>query len=237
MKPLVSVMMPAFNAGAFIAAAIKSMQAQTYENWQLCIVDDGSQDLTFELARNMSHHDARICVERHHANLGCPSARNTCLKMADGDIIAKLDADDLHEPERLEAQVGMLLAEEVQLVTCEMTWLKGKIKMPRKVGPMIPKLYLTGKSNGPVCASIVAWKRVYDAAGSFKVDQLAGSDGDWNFRVVDAGFKWGHIPKHWYHQRRHPGQLSRRMHGMQRKVHEEARARANRKRQRNDQSI
>lgn len=221
--PLVSVMMPAYNASEFISEAIQSMQAQTYKDWQLCIVDDGSEDLTAEIAQTHANNDGRIIVDKiEHA--GCPSARNHCLQIATGDIIAKLDADDLHEPERIERQVMFLLDNPVDMVTCEMTWLKGNIKLQKNVGGMDAKAYIEGQSNGPVCASIVAWTRVYDEVGPFKTNQLAGSDGDWNFRAVVAGMKWGHIPQHWYHQRRHPGQLSQSMRGMQRKVHEEARA-------------
>jgi len=221
--PLVSIVMPAYNAGAYIDAAIRSIQEQTYKNWQLCIVDDGSTDLTADFAQTFANTDGRIVVERIlHA--GCPTARNVSLQIAQGDIIAKLDADDTHEPERIEKQVNYLLKNDVDIVTCEMNWLKGNLKLKKNVGPMRPGLYMTGKSNGPVCASIVTWRRVYDQVGGYDETQLAGSDGDWNFRAVLAGVKWGHLPSHWYNQRRHGNQLSQANRIMQRKVHEEARA-------------
>jgi len=222
--PLISVMMPAWNASWFISDAIKSMQAQTYKDWQLIIVDDGSDDLTKEIAQSHANNDSRIIVDQiDHA--GCPSARNKCLEIATGDIIARLDADDTHEPIRLESQVQYLLDCDVDIVTCEMTWLKGIVKLQKHVGAMDIDKYMAGESNGPVCASTVAWSRVYDVVGAFKTTQLAGSDGDWNFRAVVAGMRWGHLPYHWYNQRRHAGQLSQSMRGMQRKTHEEARAR------------
>jgi len=223
MTPLVSVMMPAWNASCYIGAAIESMQAQTYKNWQLCIVDDGSDDQTKGIAQTYANTDGRIVVDRiEHA--GCPSARNACLKMAEGDIIAKLDADDTHEIMRLEKQVKFLLDhDDINIVTCEMNWLKGHVKLAKKAGGMRQQAYMQGTSNGPVCASIVTWARVYDRVGNYVPEQLAGSDGDWNFRAIVAGLRWGHLPYHWYNQRRHSEQLSQLMRSTQRKVHNESR--------------
>lgn len=197
------------------------MEKQTYKNWQLCIVDDGSTDSTALIAS--TYKDSRICLKQiEHA--GCPTARNHCLEMAEGEIIARLDADDTHEPERLERQVSSLLKNhDIDIVTCEMTWLKGRIKMAKKVGGMDPRTYMSGKSNGPVCASIVTWKATYDRVGDFKPHQLAGSDGDWNFRAIVAGVKWFHFSNHWYNQRRHKDQLSNTSRIMQQRVHREAR--------------
>jgi glycosyltransferase involved in cell wall biosynthesis len=223
MKPLVSVVMPAYNAAAYIGDAIESMQDQIYKNWQLCIVDDGSEDNTSEIAQNYANLDGRICVDRIiHA--GCPTARNASLLMAEGDIIAKLDADDTHEPVRLEEQVNFLLTHDaIDIVSCDMTWMVNGVKTPKVIGGMDSRAYLAGKSNGPVCASLVTWKKIYDKVGGYVPHQLAGSDGDWNFRAVVAGLRWGHLPHPWYNQRRHGQQLSQRMRGMQRKVHNKAR--------------
>lgn len=221
-QPLVSVMMPAWNTSRFISDAIKSMQQQTYQNWQLCIVDDGSDDLTYEIAQTFLI-DPRICVTQI-LHSGCPTARNACLKMAEGDIIARLDADDTHEPERLEQQVNFLLEnDDSDIVTCNMNWLKGGMKLQKKTGAMIPRTYMSGISNGPCCASVVAWKRVYDLIGDFDSHLLAGSDGDWNFRAIIKKMRWGHLYGYWYNQRRHLGQLSQTMRSVQRRVHAQAR--------------
>ena len=218
MQPLVSVMMPAYNAYQFIGAAIVSMKQQTYENWQLCIVDDGSEDATSVIAQSAANHDGRICVDTI-LHGGCPVARNACLAMAEGDIIAKLDADDLQDPERLEKQVNHLLETDDDIVSCNMTWLTGLVKVQKKTGPMRAADYMSGKSNGPCCASLVAWRKIYDLVGGYEPRMLAGSDGDWNFRAIIADMKWGHLDGYWYHQRRHPAQLSQAMRVMQRQVH------------------
>jgi len=223
MYPLVSIMMPAYNASDYIAEAILSTQKQTYRDWQLCIVDDGSQDNTADIAQEFANSDGRIIVERQ-AHAGCPTARNMCLQMATGDIIARLDADDTHERIRLERQVNYLLDyDEMDIVTCEMYWLFETKKIQKPAGAMHVPSYMSGKGGGPVCASIVTWKRIYDTIGPFKTNQLAGSDGDWNFRAIIKNMRWGHLPFPWYNQRRHSQQISKRLHQQQRTVHEAAR--------------
>lgn len=221
-KPLVSVMMPAYNAGRFIGEAIASMQEQTYKDWELVIVDDGSTDDTYDLALVQSLHDSRIrVIGIEHA--GCPTARNSALYACNGDIIARLDADDVQKAERLEKQVELLMSrDDLDIVTCGYAWLKdGKI-IPKPSRRMVGEDYFAGK-GGPPCATIVAWNYVYEKVGDFNIMQLAGSDGDWNFRALAAGMNWDHITNPMYYQRRHPGQLSQFMRKKQRAVHEAAR--------------
>lgn len=225
--PLVSIMMPAHNAARYIEAAIESIQAQTYKNWQLCIVDDGSKDETHELALAKSFQDSRILVDKIH-HQGCPAARNACLAMMTGDIYARQDADDLSEPTRIEDAVQFLLDNKsYDLVSCGLKWLQGDKLLTRRTGPMIAGLYMTGKGGSPVCASIVCWEYVYRKVGGFDETMLAGSDGDWNFRTLAAKMHYGYIPKASYIQRRHPGQLSQAMRNNQRQNHEKSRKKHN----------
>jgi glycosyltransferase involved in cell wall biosynthesis len=222
MMPLVSVMMPAYNAAKYIGDAIASMQEQTYLDWELIIVDDGSSDNTYEIALEASLKDDRIrVIGIDHA--GCPTARNAAINACNGDMIARLDADDMQTADRLERQVNRLLSEDnLDLVTCGYAWLKGAKIIPRPSRGMVADDYFAGK-GGPPCATILAWCYVYEAVGPFETEQLAGSDGDWNFRALVAGFEWGHITNPMYYQRRHPDQLSQSMRRMQRAVHEAAR--------------
>lgn len=221
--PLVSIMMPAWNVGKYIKEAIESCQRQTYENWELCIVDDGSEDNTYDVAMYMSIQDTRIRVHRQpHGS--CPTARNTSLAMMTGDIIARQDADDLQDPTRLDKQVLYLLDHELtDIVSCRMYWLQGdKLKLQNALG-MIPDAYMVGKGGRPVNASIVAWKSVYDQVGGYKEHQAAGSDGDWNFRAILADMKWGFIDEPLYIYRRHPEQITKRLSVQQRATHDAAR--------------
>jgi teichuronic acid biosynthesis glycosyltransferase TuaG len=115
MSPLVSVLMPAYNAGRYVAESIESVRAQTLQDWELVVVDDGSADDTGEVVRRLAEADARVRYVRR-PNGGQAAARNTGLGEARGRLVAFLDADDLWLPEKLEAQIEVLERTGVDLV-------------------------------------------------------------------------------------------------------------------------
>lgn len=113
MSPSVSVVMPAFNAAPHIRQSIQSILDQTYKDWELIVVDDGSVDDTFAIASSFS--DARVrCLRRE--NGGQAAARNTGIKNAAGKVIAFLDADDLWLPEKLALQIDVLRRTDADVI-------------------------------------------------------------------------------------------------------------------------
>jgi teichuronic acid biosynthesis glycosyltransferase TuaG len=103
--PLVSVIMPAYNAAATIASAIDSVKRQTIEDWELLVVDDWSRDKTAQIIEDYSRLDRRIRVLRTERNSGSPAIpRNVATRAASGRYIAFLDADDVWLPQKLERQ-------------------------------------------------------------------------------------------------------------------------------------
>ncbi len=104
-EPAISIMMPAYNAEAYIALAIESALNQTFTDWELIIVNDGSTDQTAEIA--VRYVDDRIRLV-HQANGGEAAARNHALRLARGRWLAYLDADDLFLPEHLALAVDFL---------------------------------------------------------------------------------------------------------------------------------
>lgn len=225
MDHLVSVMMPAYNSAMWIGQAIESVLGQTYKNLELVIHDDGSTDDTLGIALSYAAKDDRVRVSGG-LHRGCPTARNRCAARCGGGIIARQDADDLQSEDRIAKQVQYLLDNrDKDIVTCRMNWLQGARLIPKRAGAMDANKYRNGLGSGPVCASIVAWRAVYDGIGVFDELMLAGSDGDWNHRALRLGFSYGFIDEHLYTQRRHPRQISNRMRSMQRKNHETSRTR------------
>ena len=105
---LVSVITPAYNAERFIPETIESVRSQTYTDWEMLIVDDGSTDGTGDIVARYA--DPRIRYIRHARTLGASEARNTALRNARGRWIAFLDSDDLWEPHKLERQLGFMAA-------------------------------------------------------------------------------------------------------------------------------
>lgn len=106
--PLVSIMMPCFDAESTLRMALASLHAQTYENWEAVVVDDGSTDGTRELLRRFG--DPRLRVERFESNRGRGAARQRGLEMARGEFLAFLDADDWLFPDKLATQISLMQA-------------------------------------------------------------------------------------------------------------------------------
>lgn len=106
--PTVSVVMPAYNAERFLADAIQSILAQTFRDFELLIIDDGSTDKTPNLLEAFASTDPRIRVHRHEVNRGMTAAMNQGVKMARGRLVARMDADDVSVPHRFERQVAYL---------------------------------------------------------------------------------------------------------------------------------
>ena len=107
MNELVSVIMPSYNTANYIEASIESVRNQTYENWELIIVDDCSTDNTDEKVRPFLT-DGRIRYLKNEQNSGAAISRNRALREAQGKWIAFLDSDDLWLPEKLEKQVTFM---------------------------------------------------------------------------------------------------------------------------------
>jgi hypothetical protein len=107
--PLVSVIMPVFNGGAFLETAIRGVLAQTYKNLELLIVDDASTDDSKQVAQKFAKKDARVRVISAPKNGGAYAARNLALAAATGDFVTVHDADDWSHPKKLEVQANDLI--------------------------------------------------------------------------------------------------------------------------------
>lgn len=106
-NPLVSVIMPAYGAEAYIEEAIASVQAQTYENWELLVLEDCSPDRCAQIVEDMAREDSRIRLLRNEKNMGVARTRNRGLDLCRGDYVAFLDSDDLWRPQKLQKQLAL----------------------------------------------------------------------------------------------------------------------------------
>ena len=108
--PLVSVVMAVYNGEDYLAEAIDSMLAQTLSDFELLIVDDGSQDNSAQIVRSYQNRDGRIRFFQLERNMGVADARNHAIAQAMGKYTTFMDCDDISLPERLEKQVAFLRA-------------------------------------------------------------------------------------------------------------------------------
>lgn len=106
---LISIVMPVYNAGDFLVEAVQSIINQTYKNWELIAINDGSTDKSLELLKKFAKNDHRIRIITFDKRKGMAAALNKGLDLAKGYYIARMDADDISLPKRLVTQMNYLI--------------------------------------------------------------------------------------------------------------------------------
>lgn len=112
MSPLVSVLMPVYNAEKYLSESIDSILVQTYKNFELIIIDDGSTDRSASIVENFVLKDSRIKFVKNEKNLKLIKTLNIGLSLAKGDFIARMDADDIATPDRIELQINEIIQDD-----------------------------------------------------------------------------------------------------------------------------
>jgi glycosyltransferase involved in cell wall biosynthesis len=227
--PLVSVIIIFFNEEKFLSQAIESVLAQTYCNWELLLVDDGSTDGSTGIARRCSEQQAqrlRYLEHSGHANRGMSASRNLGIQHAKGDYIALLDADDVWLPHKLERQLAIMehCAEAVMVYGATELWYSwtGKRQdIPRDIKQAIgvrpdtlvypPKLFmrfLSREAITPCPSDVLVRRETVTAVGGF-VDSFKGMYEDQIFftkvSLHGAVFVSGEC---WSRHRQHPNSSS-----------------------------
>jgi teichuronic acid biosynthesis glycosyltransferase TuaG len=225
--PLVSIVIAAFNAEPYLAATLKSVQAQTYPRWEAIVVDDASPDKTREVARAFAATDSRIRLVTLDRNSGRPAVpRNRGLAEARGELVAFLDADDLWAKRKLEDQVSVLASQPDLVLVYSMVKFFGQVNFLSPefgVLPLPAQAVLSRESlevrNAIACLSVLAWLE--------KVRQVGGFDESPQLKAVEDYDLWlrlsrqgpiGFIPRIHGYYRVHPGGISRDREAMAKRV-------------------
>lgn len=210
--PAVSVVMPAYNVEPYIGEAIQSVVAQTFTDFELLIVDDGSTDETFAVAKRYADLDPRIRIIRQE-NKGLSAARNTALRNAEGSILALLDSDDLWTPAFLGSQMAILDAHpEIDIVTGNAWTLGGRDNgVPARPSPdhrKAPDLEAILSDELAVFIMSVFRRRVYEIIGGFDETLRTNEDFDFWLRAAVAGFRFARNDQPLGYYRRRDDSLS-----------------------------
>lgn len=129
-QPLISIIMPVYNAGDYLTEAIESIRNQTHKDWELIAVDDGSKDKSWKILNKYGKKDKRIKIFRFRAHKGLAPTLNFAIKKAKGNYLARMDADDISHPTRLEKQLQYLTQhKEVILVGSQVAMIDTKGKL------------------------------------------------------------------------------------------------------------
>jgi len=211
-EPLVSILLPAYNAAPYVRLAVSSIQAQTYENWELLVCDDCSSDDTRTILD--SFQDPRIKRYHNRKNLGYLRTCNRLFELSGGELLTFQDADDVSLPTRLEAQVQELVAEPgLDLIGSWATIIdsSGRVlrtnQQPVSYQDIREQMY---RRNCFCGATMMLRRQVYEAVGGYRefFEDFGAEDYDWSCLIAES-FTCRNLPQALYQYRIHPLSLSR----------------------------
>lgn len=206
-EPKFSLMMPAYNYVKYLKAAVDSVKAQTYENWELIIQDDCSTDGTYELAWALAQQDDRIKVFRNEKNLNVPGARANAMQNCTGDYIGHIDSDDTLYPFALSVVAKYFEKNpDIAMVYSDMADMdeRGNVFGYRASRNPGENLGFYGWTH------FGAFRRTaYEQVAGYNRDIPCCEDGDLFMQIADK-FKFGRIPMVLYIHRNHDNNTSSR---------------------------
>ncbi len=202
MNPLVSILIPAYNAEEWIAETIQSAVMQTWPRKEIVVVDDGSKDLTTEVARRFASSQVKVVSKE---NEGAAATRNYALQLSQGDYIQWLDADDLLSPDKIERQLSALQGHEGEGILASSAWGYFNYR-PRRARfvptslwqDLSPIEWLIRKMGENLHMQTGTWltsRELAEAAGPWDTRLLSDDDGEYFCRVLLASKGTRFVPR------------------------------------------
>jgi glycosyltransferase involved in cell wall biosynthesis len=192
MAPLVSILIPAYNARPWIAETIRSALGQTWPNKEVIVVDDGSTDRTLRIAQQFEAKGVRVVTQ---PNQGAAAARNTAFSLSRGDYIQWLDADDLLSPHKVAHQMEQAARAKDRRILFSSPWgsfryrpSKAKFIPSSLWFDLAPTEWLIRKWEGHLHVQTATWlvsRELTEAAGPWDPRLVVDDDGEYFARVID----------------------------------------------------
>jgi glycosyltransferase EpsE len=197
---LVSVIMSVYNSARYMEYAIESILKQTHKNFEFLIMDDGSQDKSLYIIKHYKKKDSRIRVLKNKANRGLTVSLNTLIRHTKGEIIARMDADDISKKRRLEKQVQLFKADDsldiagtfAEVIDNNFKVIRRR-KVPIEDSEIKRMLPLLNPLNHP---SVMFRKSIFAKIGYYNERFRTTQDYDLCFRAVAAGLKFHNLPEY-----------------------------------------
>jgi hypothetical protein len=207
--PLISVLLPVYSSPKpHLARAIQSVREQTYQNWELVIVDDGSPELaTFEFCRDEAARDPRIKVFRNEKNGGISAATNTALAQAAGDYVAMLDHDDVMRPAALDALTAAVLEADADAAYSDQAYMTdagawdGDFHKPDWSPTLLVGVMYIGHL-------LLVRRELANQVGGFDSKFDCAQDFEFMLRLAERTQRIVHVPTVLYDWRRTPGSIA-----------------------------
>jgi glycosyltransferase involved in cell wall biosynthesis len=193
MKPLVSILIPAYNAGEWLPDTLRSAVGQTWDRKEIIVVDDGSRDQTLAIARRFESDCVKVFTQK---NQGAAATRNKAFSLSQGDYIQWLDADDLIAPDKITRQMEALSDSPNKLTLLSGSWGRFMYRYDRaKFVPtalwsdLSPVEWLIRKMGQNIYMQTASWlvsRELTEAAGGWDTRLLGDDDGEYFCRVLLA---------------------------------------------------
>jgi len=197
----VTVVIPCYNYGQYLSEAINSVLSQTFQDFDIMVVDDGSDDNSGFLIESICSKESRVKVISHAENKGVSAARNNGIRSASGECILTLDADDILHRNFLEYTLPILLSGRADIVYTDIVILRDEKQSVRK---MPTYDFSTLIRQNQFCSCILFWKNHWEEIGGYNESFTLGYE-DWEFGL-NMG-KHGHfgyrVPKPLFYYRQH----------------------------------
>lgn len=167
-ESLVSIITPVYNAEKFLSDTIKSIKNQTYENWELLLVDDCSEDNSANIIKEFQKYDYRIKYIKLEKNSGASVTRNTGIKHAKGRFIAFVDSDDIWKSNKLEIQIKYMLDKKIGFTFTSYRYMKENGTITSKIARAPYKINYNGLLKNTIigCSTVVIDR---DLVGNFEM--------------------------------------------------------------------
>lgn len=216
MKPLVSILVPAFNAERWIGETIQSAVSQTWSRTEIILVDDGSTDRTLDVARRFASKHLKVLTQ---SNQGAAAARNAALAASQGSYIQWLDADDLLSPNKIALQMRALRHDDGERTLLSSRWghflyrsRTARFVKTQLCEDLSPIEFLLRKWEHNLHMQTATWlvsRGLTEAAGPWNASLLGDDDGEYFCRVVLGAKHIVHVPEaHVYYRVAGSGSLS-----------------------------
>lgn len=193
----VSVGIPIYNASLYLDDAIKSIMAQTYKKWELILINDGSLDSSLDIAKYYESLDSRIRVISDGENKKLPFRLNQLIYESKGEYIARMDADDIMHPQRLEKQVGFLEnSKKYDLISSGLISIdsQNRVRGFRSVSQLYDDFSFPHLSYPIVHPSIMARKSWYER-NQYSEEYPRAEDYElWTRAIINKDFKMAVLP-------------------------------------------
>lgn len=206
-KYKVSIVLPVYNGEKYLPLAIESIIQQTYQNFELIVIDDCSTDQSYCIAKSYAKKDSRIRVYKNRENKKLPRSLNAGFHMASGDLLTWTSDDNILKPEMLETLVNVFKENP------DIDFVYADIIPIDEYGNIMKTQYLNGEIEdiyvfNPVLACFLYKKKIHEVLKGYDPKKYLYEDYDFWLRAYEYGFKMFHLKKKLYFYRLHSGSLT-----------------------------